>query len=144
MTPKNVFVANFIGESNFLEGYASTAVGENTTIELREGVKVQINKNVNKEKRVVLAIRPETIMIERKTKKKENSVSGVVERVTFEGTDIRYEIRLESKDLVTVVKPSLIGEWLNIGEAVTVSFPPEKINVFSYPKSGLKMEIAVE
>ena len=145
MKPKSVFVAHFIGESNFLEGYISSIRGEIATIELRGGIKVQaIDKDVEKGERVVLAVRPETFAIERGIERSKNSVLGVIERVTFEGTNIRYEVRLENQDLVVIVKPSLVGEWFNTGEKVTVSFPPEKAHVFAYPEAGLKEEISVE
>jgi hypothetical protein len=35
-------------------------------------------------------------------------------------------------------------EWFNMGEKVSVSFPPEKAHIFAYPDKGLKEEIAVE
>jgi hypothetical protein len=76
--------------------------------------------------------------------KKTNSIVGVVERVTFEGTNVRYEIRLENQDLVVVIKPSVVGEWLSIDEKVTISFPPDKARQFIYPAAGLKEEMAVE
>ena len=61
MHPNSLFVAHFIGESNFLEGYITKANGE-SEIELRQGLKVKaINKlNIKQRERVVLAIRPET------------------------------------------------------------------------------------
>jgi len=145
MNPKSLFVAHFIGESNFLEGYASSANSENVSIELRGGIKVHaINKGIKKGDRVVLAIRPETFVIEKGARKNEISISGVIEKVTFEGTNIRYEIRLQNQDLVICVKPSLTEKWFNIGEKVNVSFSPEKAHVFPYPDIGLKEEIAVE
>jgi ABC-type Fe3+/spermidine/putrescine transport system ATPase subunit len=145
MNPKSVFVAHFIGESNFLEGYISNISGKRAVVELRGRVKVQtVNKGIEKGERIVLAVRPETFIIEKGLKKGENSFFGVIERVTFEGTNIRYEVRLENEDLVVIVKPSLIGEWLNMGEKVTLSFPPEKAHVFTYPEAGLREEIAVE
>lgn len=145
MKPKSVFIAHFIGESNFLEGYILSIRGKRATIELRGGIKVQAtDKDVEKGERVVLAIRPETFVIELGMEKSKNSVLGTIERVTFEGTNIRYEVRLENQNLVVVVKPSLIGEWFNTGEKVTVSFPPEKAYVFAYPEAGLKEEISVE
>ena len=64
--------------------------------------------------------------------------------VRFEGTNIRYEIRLENDDEVVVVRPTLMAEWLEVGEDVTVSFPVEKSFVFAYPKRGLKMELTLE
>ncbi|MEM2105282.1 MAG: ABC transporter ATP-binding protein [Candidatus Bathyarchaeia archaeon] len=143
MNPQSIFVAHFIGESNFLEGYVSSANGKRATIELRGGIKVQtVDKNIKIGERVVLAIRPETIIVEKGTNK--NAVSGTIERVTFEGTNVRYEIRLENQDLIVIVKPSLTEEWFNVNEKVNVQFPPEKTHVFQYPEAGLRGEIAVE
>jgi len=145
MNPKSIFVAHFIGESNFLEGYISDLNDETATIELRGGLKVKaINKCVKEGKKVILAVRPETLAIEKGAKKSKNAVLGVIERVTFEGTNIRYEVRLENQDLVVVVKPSMIGEWLAMNEKVTISFPPETAHLFLYPERGLKEETAVE
>lgn len=145
MSPQNVFVANFIGESNFLEGYVADKIGKETLIELRGGIQVQVVGNeVKKGERVVLAIRPEAFVIQRGTNKPKNSISGTVERVTFEGTNIRYEIVLENEDRIVIVKPSMFEEWSKLNEKVSVSFPSEKTHVFQYPDTGLKEELAVE
>ena len=145
MNPKSVFVAHFIGESNFLEGYVSTIGSEGAIIELHGGIKVQtVDKSAKIGERVILAVRPETITVEKGVTRSVNSVLGTIERVTFEGTNMRYEIRLENQDLIVIVKPSLIEEWFNTGEKVTVSFSPERAHVFVYPEAGLREEIAVE
>ena len=144
MSPENVFVANFIGESNFLEGYVLERDNKETLIELRGGIRVQaVSNGLNKGERVVLAIRPEAFVVENGMKGK-NSISGVVERVTFEGTNVRYEIVLENQDMIVIVKPSMIGEWFKIDEKVNVSFPSERAHLFPYPETGLKGELAVE
>jgi ABC-type Fe3+/spermidine/putrescine transport system ATPase subunit len=145
MKPKTIFVAHFIGGSNFLEGHISEVRGENAFIELRGGVKVKAaRKGIEKGERVVLAIRPETFMIGAEGKKCLNSILGVIERVAFEGTNLRYEVRLENEDLIVVVSPSLARKWFNVGEKVIVSFPPENAFVFEYPEVGLREEMAVE
>ncbi len=145
MSPKSLFVAHFIGESNFLEGYVSNVSSKGTVIELRGGIKVHAaNKSMKEGDRVILAIRPETFVIEKEIKKSKTSISGFVEKVTFEGTNVRYEIRLENQDLVISIKPSLTEEWFKTGEKVSISFPPEKTHLFPYPDVGLKEEIAVE
>jgi len=144
LTPQNIFVAHFIGESNFLEGYISNISGKENTIMLRGDLTVQaINHQAKQGERIVLAIRPEIFEIKKEAKDK-NSISGTIERVTFEGTNIRYEVRLENQDVIVVVKPSLTQEWFNIGEKVSASFLPEKAHIFTYPDTGLKEEIAVE
>ena len=145
MNPKSIFVAHFIGESNFLEGYISSVNTKGVVIELRGGIKVQAaNRDLKSGERVVLAVRPEIFVTEKGMKKSKDSVLGMIEKVTFEGTNVRYEVRLENQDLIVIVKPSLIEEWFNMGEKVNVSFAPDKAHVFVYPDIGLKEEMAVE
>ena len=143
MNPKHIFVANFIGESNFLEGHVKETKRDCSIIELRGGFKLEVKgKPMNEGERVVLAVRPEAISFE--TKRERNCLAGVVERFRFEGTDVRYEIRLENDDEIVVVRPSMIGKWLNAGQKVFVHFPMDKIYVFPYPSRGLREELAVE
>jgi len=145
MNPNSIFVANFIGESNFLDSNIFDARGDEVVVELHGGIKVRVHgKNMSKGERVVLAIRPETFSIEKGEKKFENSISGTIERVIFEGTNIRYEVRLKNQDLIVIIRPSLIGEWINIGENVTTGFPSEKAYLFKYPEVGLREEMSVE
>jgi len=116
-----------------------------TLIELRGGIQVQVVGNeVKKGERVVLAIRPEAFVIQKGKNKPKNSISGTVERVTFEGTNIRYEIVMENEDRIVIVKPSMTEEWSKLNEKVSVSFLSEKTHVFQYPDTGLKEELAVE
>jgi len=143
--PQHIFVANFIGENNFLEGHITKATDGRVQIELRGGLKASGSDASTREgERVVLAVRPETFTIEKGHKKRINSLLGVVGKVRYEGTNIRYEVRLENEDMVVVVRPSLMEEWFRSGDKVTVSFPSEKSYVFPYPSRGLREELAVE
>jgi len=145
LKPQHIFVANFIGESNFLEGYITKLDNNESTIELRGELYVQsLDKRHKKGEKVVVAVRPEVLAVEKGEKRGKNSIFGHIEEFRFEGTNIRYEIRLENGDVVVVVRPALMVEWLNVGEKVTVSFPVEKSFVFTYPERGLKRELALE
>jgi ABC-type Fe3+/spermidine/putrescine transport system ATPase subunit len=138
-------VANFVGESNFLEGYVKSVSEKGAVLELRGDLHVKVlDKKRNSGEKVVLAVRPEALELDRSHKKVENALHGQVERVKFEGTTIRYDVRLENEDLVVVTRPSLAGEWLNADEEVTVSFPPDKSFVFTYPIKGLREELLAE
>ncbi|MCW4044876.1 MAG: ABC transporter ATP-binding protein [Candidatus Bathyarchaeota archaeon] len=142
--PNSLFVAHFIGESNFLEGSVLQAANGELKLELRGGVKIDaIGDCVGKGDRAVLAIRPELFTVEVGAHKGKNTLKGKIEKVTFEGTFIRYVIRLENKDAVVVIKPSLAETWMNIGTEVTLSFDIEKAHVFAYPATGLTEETAV-
>ena len=144
MNPKSLFVAHFIGESNFIEGSINKVEGEDLEIELRGGSKVHaICKDPPNNGLIILAVRPEVFTIDRGLVHKDNSLSGKIEKVTFEGTFIRYVIRLKSDDLVVAIKPSLAEAWIDVGSEVTVSFDPEKTHIFPYPKAGLMEEISI-
>jgi ABC-type Fe3+/spermidine/putrescine transport system ATPase subunit len=144
MNPNSLFVAHFIGESNFLEGSVANSNGTDLEIELRGGAKVQaVGNGVNQGERAVLVIRPEIFVVERELSKKKNLLRGKVEKITFEGTFVRYVIRLESQDSVVVIKPSLTEKWFDVGATIALSFAPEKAHVFPYPEAGLSEEISV-
>jgi ABC-type Fe3+/spermidine/putrescine transport system ATPase subunit len=144
MNPKTLFVANFIGESNFLEGSIEELVNGELVIELRGGAKVHASgKGLAKDERAIVVIRPEVLTVEKEAYQGKNLLRGEIEKITFEGTVIRYVIRLESEDVVVVIKPSLTEKWFDVGSKLTLSFDPEKAHVFRYPEQGLAEEISV-
>ena len=141
MKPESIFVAHFIGESNFLEGYVSEKTNERAIVELREGAQIEaVNGKTVECEKVVLSIRPETLILEEGLEEGTNVVLGTVGRITFEGPNMRYEIKLANDELIVVIKSSLSGDWLNMGQKVKVFFPVENTHVFPYPKNGLKEE----
>ncbi len=145
MNPESIFVAHFIGESNFLEGYVTGKNNEgNAIIELREGTKVEaLNGAFSDGQKVVLSMRPETLIVEKGLQEGLNVISGSVDRITFEGSSIRYEIRLDNDEMIVAVKNALSGEWLNSGERIKVFMPVEYTRVFPYPDTGLREELSV-
>jgi iron(III) transport system ATP-binding protein len=145
INPHSLFVAHFIGESNFLEGIIADANNNCVEIELRGGFKVNAigNGAMKGDDRVVLAVRPEVLTVETGTTKKKNTLVGKVEKITFEGTFMRYVVRLSSQDTVVVIRPSLTEEWIDVGKKITMSFQAEKAHVFAYPEEGLTEEISV-
>jgi len=146
MKPQQIFVANFIGESNFLEGRIVELEDDAVVVRLRGDLRVKARRNeaAQENERVVLAVRPEAFEISKGRRKLVDELKGVVEKVLFEGTDIRYEIRLANDDSIIVVRPSLGGEWFKQNEKVTVSFLPEKSRTFLYPPQGLMAELELE
>jgi ABC-type Fe3+/spermidine/putrescine transport system ATPase subunit len=145
MKPDSIFVSHFIGESNFLEGYVTGKTGDgNILIELREGTKVEaLNGAFTEGNQVLLSMRPETLIVEPGLQEGQNVLSGTVARITFEGSSIRYEIRLANDEIVVAIKPTLSAEMLKVGEKVKVFLPVEYTHVFPYPEAGLKEEVSV-
>ena len=145
MHPNSLFVAHFIGESNFLEGYITKVKGKIAEVELREGLRIKAfnEQDIKEEERVVLAIRPETCEMKKGHVKGENGLKGKIDKTTFEGTIVRYEIRLENGDRFVINRPSITEEWAQIGEEVTIAYPLDKVHLFPYPENGLSDEISV-
>ena len=145
MHPNSLFVAFFIGESNLLEGYITKTDGAMAEIELRQGLKIKAvnERNIKQEERIVLAIRPETCEMKLGRIPAENSLLGQVDKITFEGTVIRYEIRLDNGDRFVINRPSLTEAWVKTGEPVTITYPIDKAHLFPYPEAGLAEEIKV-
>ena len=143
MNPEKIFVANFIGESNFLEGRVVGTEDDEVVITLRGALKTRAKNSgaAKKDDKVILAVRPEAFDIKKGLKKMPNGLHGVIERIRFEGTDIRYEIRLANEDSIVIVRPSMGGEWFKEGEKVTVGYLPEKSLTFLYPSKGLMAEL---
>jgi len=128
-----------------LEGYVSEVKEKESVIELRQGFFLRTSDKEHKTgEKVAIAVRPEALEIKKGRIRKSNSLFGEIERVQFEGTNIRYEIKLENGDHIVVVRPSLLTGWFNAGEKVTLNFPIEKIFVFPYPRKGLREELALE
>jgi ABC-type Fe3+/spermidine/putrescine transport system ATPase subunit len=143
MHPNSLFVAHFIGESNLLEGYINQT-DDTCEIELREGLKVKAKKSDLKDgERIVLAIRPETCEMKTGKIDSEDGLTGKIEKVTFEGTVVRYEIRLDNGDRLVINRPSLAENWFEVAEEVTITYPLEKAHLFPYPEAGLTEEIKV-
>ena len=143
--PSSLFVAHFIGESNFLEGYITRNEGDFSEIELRQGLKIKAfnERDINEEERVVLAIRPETCEMHRGHLVANNALFGKIDKTTFEGTIVRYEIRLDNGDRFVINRPSLTEDWVSVGEEITITYPLEKTHLFPYPENGLSDEISV-
>jgi ABC-type Fe3+/spermidine/putrescine transport system ATPase subunit len=146
MHPNSLFVAFFIGESNLLEGSVTKLDGKNAEVELREGYKIQAfnERDIKTGDRVVLAIRPETCEMKLGLiGESSDGLFGQIEKTTFEGTIVRYEIRLVNGDRFVINRPSLTEEWVSIGQEVTITYPKEKAHLFPYPANGLSDEISV-
>ena len=96
--PETRFVADFIGETNFLEGEVTDHDGEQTHVKLVTGQMATVPHEGNKlpvGAKVTLAIRPEKIFIgSGDPPDVRNVFVGRVHNITYLGTDTYYDILL--------------------------------------------------
>ena len=102
--PKSVYVADFIGDVNILEGKAQkTAQGYD--LHVAEGIapiKVQTDKTLTDGQTVSLAIRPEKIVVgATPDDSRPNHVQGAIEDIAYLGNISTYHVRLPSGQLIS-------------------------------------------
>ncbi len=124
--PNCKFVADFIGESNFLNGKISSQNGKTAAVALAGGLTVHaaLESPVVNGTDVSVAVRPEKIDLGH-TNGDANQFDGRVVDVVYIGTDTHYNVRLTGDHLVRVrMQNDLPGSrpLANEGDAVTVSF----------------------
>ena len=123
--PVNRFVADFIGETNFIQSTiagiesngARCAIGPGTTL----GTGATAGKG--KGDAVTLAIRPEKIRLV-KTDGTAEGLRGRVAECIYTGTDTNYQVDLENSDVRLVVRGrnAITGETLfKVGETVVLN-----------------------
>lgn len=143
--PKSLFIINFVGGANFIEGNVIKVDDSRSIIEIRGGFKVQVLDSTKEiGEKVVIAVRLEDVSVGTVEVPGSNNFSGMVESAMFIGSSMEYGIKLENG--VTVSSKTLISDAFishKTSERVVVSFIPEKCYVFSYPKIGLLKEIEV-
>jgi len=132
--PRSRFVADFIGETNFLSGQVMDSEGDRVQVLVDESLplRVQHDTPIARDRYVTLAVRPEKIMLYPADTNKEHCIPATVEDVIFLGTDTRFVVRLTPSSTIVVRRQNLQPESFNtsvIGQTVKVKLAPENIRI---------------
>lgn len=124
--PKNAFVADFIGESNILDGIMHS----DFSVEF-QGIKFQcVDKGFGKDEPVDVVVRPEDVDI---VPSEEGMLKGVVTSVTFKG--VHYEIIVDIDGFKWMIQTT---EYAAVGDVIGISIKPDEIQVMKKSEySGL-------
>jgi spermidine/putrescine transport system ATP-binding protein len=131
--PANRFVADFIGETNFLVGMILAREGGAARVEA-DGLTIwaRASSDIPSSGAATVAVRPEKIGLGREKKPDRNAFEGTVELVTYVGKDSDYRVRLGPQAVVRVrVQNQAAGDWtgINVGDRVWVSWTEEAARV---------------
>ena len=129
--PASRFVADFIGETNFLDGTVLKRDGTYVVVDVAgmPAVLALSAEEFAPSKRVTVAVRPEKITIQEEEHRRENNCcQGTIESVVYIGTDTNYVVRLSSGATMRVreqnIGPSL-GKGLDEGATAFLFWQPE-------------------
>ncbi len=121
--PVNRFVADFIGQTNLLEGTVEDA----TTVCLANGARVRAESSHGTGAKVALSLRPERAHLAARGSVASGdgtSVDGVIDRMTYLGNARVYTVRLDWME-VEVREENLPGSVVyEPGTEITVSWDP--------------------
>lgn len=101
--PQTVFVANFIGETNLIEGRVDTVDEVKAVISSQDvPISVSLQTDLNQGHKAFISIRPEKIRLGKQLADLENIYSGVVEEAIYHGELTMYIIVIENRHRLTV------------------------------------------
>lgn len=136
--PVNRFVADFIGETNFLEGNLTEAGPGYATVSVN-GVHIKARRGDDAGEAlaagaaVVLAIRPEKILLNRGQEgRHDNLFEGTIEDALYLGTDMQYSVRVSDDVTLTVRQQNAVQNDFRRGQKVYLGWPAQAAAILPY------------
>ena len=129
LRPASVFVADFIGISNFLtvDAVSAASAGKASVSVLGRQIEVPAHKDALAAESILL-VRPESIRVTR-AKSGNQSISGTqgqVKQVVFYGEHVEYRIQSQVGIIVAVASDPIYEEIVPVGEFAEFSFDPNR------------------
>ena len=121
--PTTRFVADFIGQTNFLEATVAAA----NEVVLANGDRLRLASDQPVGTPVAVTVRPERLTVHRRGDGLEtrHRLDGRVETVTYLGNAVVYGVGIDWMHLEVRCPATLAGDRRDVGDEVTVSFEPE-------------------
>jgi len=131
--PVSPFVADFLGESNFVEGVVVSAEGARVRVRADSGLEFHGigATSLSEGQRVTSAIRPEKLATDEAPSPELNRCKGTVAEVVYAGDATRYRVALGAVGIVTVkVQNRMASRPYACGDPVELAWDPGHTRVF--------------
>ncbi len=137
--PKDIFTANFVGETNLLEGWVATCAEGKSLIELRDGSRIEVAEcRHDVGAGVVVSCRPEFVF------PFTDGLPSRIEHLTYMGTYWRIAARSRSQDNVEFDVPAAEGKLYHAGQEVYLMVNRKAAVVYARPREGIAEAIKLE
>lgn len=122
--PNSVFVADFIGRSNFLtvDSVSITESGRATISLQNKSLSVAAHPSVNATGKTVLLLRPESVQVKRSG----GIGKGKITNVVFYGAHVEYALQTDHGSLNILQSDPVYEEIFRVGEEAEYSFEPSR------------------
>lgn len=139
LSPRELFTANFVGETNLLEGIVDEVLKDRTMVELRDGTLVEARpSSLRRGDAVVLSIRPERVH------SGSDGLKAVVRGITFMGTYIRISVDTESQDRMDFDVSTSEDRDYKVGDSVALVWSKRSGILYPRPPEGVVEAIKLE
>ena len=129
--PSERFVANFIGETNFLEGSLQSATGGKAKVKLDAGgvITAGLPEGSTPSGRVTVVVRPEHANLVKGKAKAD--LFGKLEHIVYFGTDTHFHVRVDGGNEFIIRQQNSRGggEGFEAGDAVGIDFEDDAAQV---------------
>ena len=133
--PESVFVADFVGHSNFIRGKVSDVSDGTASVLTDTGLRIIVPKTSHmlKNQPLTLAVRAEKVRILRNKESRDNIFEGVVETGLYMGANSQFGIRVGELRLVChrTSEENDVERMIGTGESVYVELKPSDIIVLA-------------
>lgn len=121
--PATEFVADFIGDTNFLRGSLSRSQDEGVYLRL-DGSEIQVGESRVPEGDAVVFVRPEKLSVNAPgtERQDDNALPGHIDQVVFLGSKIRYFIAADGVELVAEEENRTGKQAFDEGDEVVVTW----------------------
>ena len=141
--PSSPFVANFLGEMNFVEAESFPAEGGAVRL-VAGGTNLMARAREGLTGRVLAGIRAEVCGVLPQEWGAGQGVEGVVKRRLFMGRRISLEVDVPGIGVLKAKPLTANARWAKEGDAVFLTLPAEDILLFPVPKGGVAAALEVE
>ena len=123
--PRNQFVADFVGTTNFIRGNVNAGDGAGFyRIDSEIGpLKARGVDSLKHGEEIVLSVRPEDIELSERRQDGENTYQATVDQKVFLGEFVDFQVRIGTRSVQSRAHPSL---RTRVGEGLYVRIDPEK------------------
>lgn len=122
--PANRFVADFIGQTNLLEG----TIEDSHTVCLANGSRIEVINDKAKGAKVAVSLRPERVNLHARGEHIEgSSLDGVISSVTYRGTAHSYRVAMDWMEIEVRAENRPSRGHYERGDEVCISWHPDGI-----------------
>lgn len=126
--PENLFVANFIGNTNQIKGSMVKCENKVGTMQLDNGAQAQIKLRESYTGDIIAAIRPEYLFFD------ETGIPATIQMATFLGDFVLYEVELAGGQVISINEYGNMSHIRKAGDKVHVGFQKDYISVYKNPE----------